>query len=188
MKAIFAALALLFFLPTVVAQSPGQAQTLVSLPHGVEVAAGPNAVAMRVVANLVCDQALAGPGPLQVMLLAGAQGPDDGKGPAWTFQETSWNLTWTKSGGNYSIDQTFTVQVTGFGYGEAGVADEFSVGTTALRNASSTACTATGYTIPARSGHAHIQAGPRPAETKDAPTAGLPLLALGILLLVARRR
>lgn len=186
MGAVLIAVAAVLLAPVVAGQA--QVQSFVSLPHAVDLQPGVNTVSMRVVAQVACDPELDAPAPLRVIVLAGAIGPDDGRGPAWTFQTTSWNLTWTRTAGNHSIDQVIDIDVEAVGYGETGAADEFSIGVPGLRNASSTSCTPSGYTVPARSGHAHIQAGARPAESKDAPVLALPLLAILVVVLAWGRR
>lgn len=186
MGAVLFAVAAVLLAPVVAGQA--QVQSFVSLPHAVDLQQGANTVSMRVVAQIVCNPELDGPAPLHVVVLAGAVGPDDGSGAAWTFQTTTWNLTWTNSGGNYSIDQVIDINVEAAGYGKTGIAEEFSIGVSGLRNASSTMCTSSGYTVPARSGHAHIQAGARPDEGKDAPALALPMLAVAITALARWRR
>lgn len=190
MKHALALLIALAILPTAAAQTTGQAQAFVSLPHAVDLTIGANEVPVRVVAQLACEPGLSGPLPLQVVVASGAQGPNDGKGSAWSFTQTSWNFTWTQNGSNYTVDESFTATVTGQGYGTTGIAEEFSLSTSALRNAASTSCTTTGYSIPARSGHAHMQVGARPTETgKDAPgwTVGGVAVLLVALALVGRK-
>ena len=169
----------------------GAGDASVSAPHGVELVIGENNVKVGLTAIVRCDPALAAPDPLTVVLFAGAQGPDDGSGIAWTFTGASWTFNWTTPGdGNYSIREQFAMPAVAHGYGTTGYAGEFSVGIGALRNASSSVCSPTGYSMPARSGHAHIQVGPRPPpETdRDAPgfEVGLALTALA-LLAVSRR-
>ena len=184
--AAWIAVAALLLAPAVSGQA--QVQSFVSLPHAVDLEQGSNTISMRVVAQVSCNPDLDGPTPLQVVVLAGSIGPNDGGGPAWKFQGPSWNLTWTSHAGNHSIDQVIDIEIDAFGYGESGVADEFSIGVSGLRNASSTTCTSSGYTVPARSGHAHIQAGARPAESKDAPALALPLLAVSLAVLGGWRK
>jgi hypothetical protein len=177
-------------LPVVQAQGEGQAQAYVGTPHEVSLLIGNNEISIRVVALLQCTPGMQGPGPLQVIVAAGAKGPDDGNGSAWTFAPTSWNFTWRDEGaGNFSIDETFTIDVDAQGYGDRGYFGEFAVSTVALRNATTTACTSTGYTIPARGGHAHVQVGPRPLEqSKDSPILAAPLLAIALLAVALSRR
>jgi hypothetical protein len=180
----------LLLLPAAQAQGLGQAQAYVGTPHEVSLLVGSNQISIRAVALLQCTPGMQGPGPLQVIVAAGAQGPDDGNGSAWTFAQTSWNLTWSDEGaGNFSIDETFTIDVDAQGYGDRGYFGEFTVSTVALRNASSTACTSTGYTIPARGGHSHIQVGPRPVQqSKDSPMPAAPILALALVAVALSRR
>jgi hypothetical protein len=184
--AAWIAVAAVLLAPAVTGQA--QVQSFVSLPHAVDLEPGTNTISMRVVAQVACNPELDGPAPLHVVVLAGASGPDDGRGPAWTFQATSWNLTWTSNGGNHSIDQVININVDAVGYAESGVAEEFSIGVSGLRNASSTTCTPSGYTVQARSGHAHIQVGARPPEGKDAPALALPLVAVVVMVLSRWRR
>jgi hypothetical protein len=187
MKLALATIALICLLPAAIAQTqqvPGQAQAAIQTPHEVSLQIGENPFLFRVVAILQCSSGLVGPTPLQVVVSAGARGPDDGNGSAWTFTATSWNFTWQADGaGNYSIDEEFTVNVDAEGYGSTrGYFGEFTINTVALRNASSTVCTSTGYTVPARGGHAHISVGPRPVQTsKDSP--GLPVA--GVIMCLA---
>jgi hypothetical protein len=180
----------ILLLRAVQAQGPGQAQAYIGAPHEVSLLVGSNEISIRVVALLQCTAGMQGPGPLQVIVAAGAKGPDDGNGSAWTFAPTSWNFTWSDEGsGNFSIDETFTIDVDAQGYGDRGYFGEFTVTTVALRNASSSACTSTGYTIPARGGHAHIQVGPRPMEqSKDSPMLAAPILALALVAVALSRR
>ncbi|MHB1260134.1 MAG: hypothetical protein ACYC2H_00315 [Thermoplasmatota archaeon] len=178
------------------AQSPvrplGAGDAAVSAPHGVELVTGENDVMVGLAAIVRCDPALAGPDPLTVVLLAGAQGPGDGSGVAWIFTDTSWTFNWTTTGdGNYSIREEFAMPAVAHGYGTTGYAGEFSVGIGALRNASSSVCSPTGYTMPARTGHAHIQVGPRPPPAttdRDAPALELGLGLTALALLAMRRR
>lgn len=195
MKLALATIALLCTLPAAVTQSqpvPGQAQAAIQTPHEVTLDIGGNLFLFRVVAILRCSAGLGGPVPLQVVVDAGARGPDDGNGSAWTFTTTSWNFTWQEpTADNYSIDEEFTVDVRADGYGRRGYFGEFSINTVAVRNASSTTCTSTGYTVPVRGGHAHISVGPRPPEeaSKDSPGLGLAGAVICIAALaVARRR
>jgi hypothetical protein len=195
MKPSLAIVLLLALLPAGLAQSqpiPGQAQAAIQTPHEVSLEIGENPFLFRAYAVLRCTPGLEGPAPLQVIVAAGAHGPDDGSGSAWTFTQTSWNFTWQDDGaGNYSIDEEFTVTVDAEGYGSTrGYFGEFTMSTVAVRNASSSACTSTGYTIPVRGGHAHISVGARPASTdpKDSPGLGLAGAAMGLAFLALARR
>jgi hypothetical protein len=194
MKPALAALLLLCVLPAIQAQvqpTPGQAQAFIQTPHEVSLETGENPFLFRVYAVLQCTPGFQSPGPLQVIVSAGAEGPDDGNGSAWLFPTTSWNFTWQDEGdGNHSIDQEFTATVDADGYGsDRGYFGEFTINTVAMRNASSSVCTANGYTIPLRGGHVHISVGPRPPPaSKDAaalPGAGV-VLCLAALALARR--
>jgi hypothetical protein len=194
MKLALAITALLCLIPVALAQSqpiPGQAQATIQTPHDVNLDIGENAVALRVVAILRCTDGMAGPAPLQVVVGSGAKGPDDGNGSAWTFRATSWNFTWQEpTPNNYSIDERFTITVDAEGYGSRGYFGEFAVSTVAARNATATACTATGYTIPARGGHAHIGVGARPpaADAKGSPGLGFAGVVICLAALAVSRR
>lgn len=182
------ALCLLLVLPVVSAQTPGIVQSYVGLPHAVELVIGYNEVSMRIGAFLACEEGKAPPVPLALRLLDGGSGPNDGNGPAWTFAQSSWNLTWTQMDGNYSIDDTITFPVQAEGYGAAGRGAEFTIGITAATIPD--ACTTNGYTVPARSGHAHIQvpARPAPAPSEGAASPAVGLILAGLALVAWRRR
>jgi hypothetical protein len=195
MKLAHAALAiLLILLPAVQAQTqatPGQAQATIQTPHEVSLEIGENPFLFRVVAILRCTSGFEGPAPLQVVVSSGAKGPDDGNGSAWTFTATSWNFTWQDKGaGNFSIDEEFTITIDAEGYGARGYFGEFAINTVAVRNAANSACTSTGYTIPARGGHAHISVGARPVETssKDSPSPAFAATIICLAALAALRR
>lgn len=195
MNFVNAALATLLILLTAVeAQTqgtPGQAQAYLQTPHEINLEIGENLYVLRVVVSLRCTAGFEGPAPLQVVVSAGALGPDDGNGSAWIFTPASWNFTWHENeAGNYSIDEEFTVTVDAEGYGGRGYFGEFTMNTLAVRNDSTTVCTSTGYTIPTRGGHAHISVGPRPvaAPSNDSPSTAFTATIICLIGLAAMRR
>lgn len=184
-KPTTAILLALFFVPLVSAQAPpGTGDAFLGMPHAVTLKIGANEVDVTVQGDVQCDEGFAAPPPMHVRVTSGIFGSSDENGPAWSFDETDFKLNWTLHADNlYTIDETLAIPVTGNGYGARGVSGEFAV---ASNRADNDTCSSNGFTLPTKSGHAHISVPARPADNQ-APGLSVVLVAVGLLALARWR-
>lgn len=179
-------LCLLLIAPAAMAQSydVGQGDAYIGLPHSMRFNIGANDLEVVVAAIAVCEDGFDAPAPLRIQVPANA--PDDGDGPAWTFAENETMVDWTLGDdGNYTIEETIRLSVTGQGYGDTGRSVEFALQTVPVEDAS---CSSAGFTMPARSGHTHASIPARPAAANDVPGPGIALVGLSLAAAATGRR
>lgn len=181
-RALVAAL-LIITAPAMAQSNPaGEAAVSLGLPHDVRLNVGANDVEVRVFAEVTCEDDNNAPPPLEVTIADAA--PDDGNGPAWTYDKPKQSVPWVAVEGGYAIDETIAFPVTGHGYGTEGRGGEFTVRTAAVSDAS---CSIDGFQASARSSHAHVSIGPR-SDGENASAPGMAVLIAGLALVAWRRR